>query len=155
MSSRRTFPFAISGQNTSPASTVFPKPTSSATSQRVGHASKIRRHTHSWCGSNAIREVERTPHMSFTDSMAAAWARVTHFDRGMPLCCENLLKRGSYCLEFVLVALLQTVVEANDCGLSFIETNLAGAEADMSNEVTDIEGLPCKAHASSSSSGGS
>ena len=77
MSSRRTVPLAINGQNTSPASIVFPNPTSSATSQRVGHVAKTRRQTHNWCGSNAMREVERTPHVSFTDSMAAACARVT------------------------------------------------------------------------------
>ena len=76
MSSRRTVPLAINGQNTSPASMVFPNPTSSATSQRVGHVAKTRRQTHNWCGSNAMREVERTPHVSFTDSMAAACARV-------------------------------------------------------------------------------
>ena len=37
---------AINGQNTSPASMVFPNPTSSATSQRVGHVAKTLRQTH-------------------------------------------------------------------------------------------------------------
>ena len=43
-----------------------------------------------------------------------------HFDRGMPLRSEDLLKRSSYGIEFSLVTLLQPVVEANNRGVSFI-----------------------------------
>ena len=46
ISSRRTRPDAINGISTKPHSMVLPSPTSSATSQRNGHARFTVRHTH-------------------------------------------------------------------------------------------------------------
>ena len=72
---RRTRPLETSGVKISPASIVLPRPTSSATSQRVGHASRTRRQTHNWCGSRSTREFENTPQLSFTERMATARIR--------------------------------------------------------------------------------
>ena len=74
ISNRRTSPLDSKGHRIKPASIVLPSPTSSATSQRAGHPERTRRHTQSWWGSSAIRDREKTPHVSFTDTIAEASA---------------------------------------------------------------------------------